>query len=480
MTVPAQSADIAVQKIPTLRQETRTIFSISLPLVAAYLAEMGMMITDMIIVGRLGSNELAAVGLTADWFYVLLLIGMGVVSIVGVLAAQSFGAGNRKGVVDAVEQGMIAATLLSVPVMLCIWYLGPALSLANQDPVVLQLITDYSRALTWSVVPALWFVVYRNFVTAQARASAIMSITLAALVLNVALNYTLVFGKFGFPALGVVGAGYGTSIVNWLMFAALAVHVLTSRQYASYRPRILPVAVDRALLREIFGLGFPISLTQILNGAMFTVAAVLVGTLGADILAAQLIVYTVIYVALSASIALGDAVRVRVAYGIGLASVDAAKRSAMISFSMAAVITVVATIVLLLFPREIVGIFLDTDDIANAEVLAIGIGLSVYAALFQLGDGVLIVIANALRGLRDTRSPLWISTTGYWVIGLASGTWLCFSLGHGVDGMWWGLIAGPYVAMILMTAKFRARLAYARRSLESETLEKGAGYIFSE
>ncbi len=122
---------------PARHKETRTILAISLPLMAAYVAEMGMMITDMIIVGRLGSNELAAVGLTADWFYVLLLLGMGVVSIVGVLAAQSFGAGNPDGVADSVEQGMIAATVMSVPVMLSVWYLGPVLAFTNQDPDVI-------------------------------------------------------------------------------------------------------------------------------------------------------------------------------------------------------------------------------------------------------------------------------------------------------------------------------------------------------
>jgi MATE family multidrug resistance protein len=455
-----------VRAQPTLQQETRTIVAISFPLVAAYLAEMGMMITDMIIVGRLGSHELAAVGLTADWFYVLLLIGMGVVSIVGVLAAQSYGENDRRGVKDAVEQGMLVASLLSLPVMLSIWFLGPALSWTNQDPDVIKLIADYSRPLTWSVVPALWFVVYRNFVTAQAKASAIMSITLAALLLNLALNYTLVFGKFGMPALGVVGAGYGTSIVNWLMFAALAMHVLTSKQFAEYRPRLIPRSINRVVLLEIFSLGLPISITQILNGAMFTVAAILVGTLGADILAAQIIVYTVIYVALSASIALGDAVRVRVAFGMGIRSVTAATQSAYIAFAIAALVTVMATIALLLFPQQIVGIFLDTSDVANDGVLLIAVGFSVYAAFFQLGDGVLIVVANALRGLRDTRSPMWISITGYWVIGLASGTWLCFGQGHGADGMWWGLIAGPYVAIVLMALKFRQRIAHARTSLE--------------
>jgi MATE family multidrug resistance protein len=452
----------------TRRQETRIVLAISLPLMAAYVAEMGMMITDMIIVGRLGSKELAAVGLTADWFYVLLLLGMGVVSIVGVLAAQNFGAGNTKGVTDAVEQGVIAATIMSIPVMLAVWYLGPALRFANQDPEVVGLITDYSRPMTWGVLPALWFVVLRNFITALAKSSAIMIITAGALLLNLLLNYTLVFGKFGFPALGVVGAGYGTTIVNWLMFLFLAVHVATSANFADHRFAILPKRVKFETLREIFVLGLPVTVTQMLNGAMFTVAAILVGMISADILAAQMIVYSVIYFALSASVGLGDAARVRVAYGVGTRSVDASRQSAYISFALAGATILIASGVLWLFPEVLVGIFLNISDVENASVLMIAIGLSVYGGWFMLFDGVLIVAANAIRGLRDTRSPLWISIAGYWGIGLGIGTWLCFSLGYGVKGLWWGLILGALFANILMFWRFRNRLGHAERQLNLE------------
>lgn len=432
---------------------------------AAYVAEMGMMITDMIIVGRLGSNELAAVGLTADWFYVLLLLGMGVVSIVGVLAAQNLGADNKVGIADAVEQGMIAATIMGIPVMFLVWYLGPALEYAKQDTEVIRLITDYSRPLTWGVLPALWFVVLRNFVTALAKSSAIMIITAAALVLNLAINYTLVFGKFGFPALGVVGAGYGTTIVTWLMFLFLAAHVVTSGQLTDYRFAIIPQRINYATLKEIFVLGLPVTATQMLNGAMFTVAAILVGMLSADILAAQMIAYSVIYLALSVSVALGDAVRVRVAYGIGMRSADAARQSAYISFFLAIATIIIAAGVLWIFPEFFVGIFLDITDVANASALKIALGLSVYAGWFLLFDGVLIVSANAIRGLRDTRTPLWISLAGYWVIGLGVGTWLCFPLGYGAKGLWWGLILGPVFANVLMFWRFHVRLAQAERQL---------------
>lgn len=443
------------------------LFRIGMPLTAAYFAEIGMFITDMVIVGRLGSNELAAVGLAGDWFWVLLLIGMGVISIVGVFVGQCLGAGDRHGVIDSCEQGMIAATITSIPVMLCVWYLGPALSYAKQDPEVVRLITDYSRVLTWAVLPALWFSVLRNYVTALAKSGAIGWITVSALALNALLNYALVFGKFGFPALGIVGAGYGTTIVNWLMFAALCVFVVMSGQFSDYRPAIIPRAINRRLLGEIFRLGIPISMTQVLNGAMFTVAAVVVGMISAATLAAQQIVYSVIYIALSAALALGDTVRVRVAYGIGRRSPESSRQSAYLSTLMAGVTTLSAALVLWLYPEAIVGIYLDTTNPENETVLRLSVTMSVYAGMFLFLDGVLLVLANAIRGLRDTRSPLWISMAGYWAVGIGSGVWLCFPLGYGAEGLWWGLVAGVLFSSILMFRRLQTRIADVAQSLTS-------------
>lgn len=335
------------------------------------------------------------------------------------------------------------------------------------DPEVIQLITDYSRVLAFAVMPALWFVVLRNYITALSRSAAIGWITVAALGLNITLNYTLVYGKFGFPAMGVVGAGIGTTLVNWGMTGALIVHVIYSNKFKTYRPRIVPRVFNGQLLREIFRLGLPISVTQLLSGGMFTMAAVAVGILGATTLAAQQIIYSVIYLALSTAAALGESVRVRVAYGIGRRSVDSSSQSANISFVLAGATTFLAALVLWIMPGTLVGIFLDISNPDNAAVLQISIGLSVYAGMFILLDGVLIVIANAIRGLRDTKSPLWISMAGYWVVGLGTGAWLCFHEGYGADGLWWGLVAGVLFANILMYWRFIRRLKDARHALSA-------------
>ena len=461
--------------------ETRTTLHIAVPLTAAYVAEMGMVITDMVIVGRLGSAELAAVGLAGDLFWIFLLIGMGVISIVGVLAAQNHGAGDRAATIAAGEQGMITAAITSLPVMAGVWWLEPVLLAARQDTEVARLIGEYARILTWAVPPALWFVVLRNYVTALARSAAVGWIMIAALALNFALNYTLVYGRFGFPALGVTGAGIGTTFVNWAMFAGLYLSIRHDPRLAGYLPRLLPRRLDLKTQRELFSLGLPVALTQILNGAMFSCAAVIVGTISATTLAAQQIVYSVLYLALSAAGGLGDAVRVRVAFWIGRGDGAAARHSARIAVTLAAGATLLACCVLWLVPGPLVGVFLDTGSANNADVLAIAISLSAAAGLFLFLDGTQMVLANALRGLRDTRSPFWIALSGYWALGLGSGTVLCFVFGFGALGLWWGLVAGVLLCNLLLLRQLRRRFrAAAQDPARSAIAPAGAAVHHAE
>ncbi len=444
--------------MPTRAGERRSLAAISLPLIAAYLVEMAMLIIDMIIVGHLGSIELAAVGLAADWFYVLLLIGMGVVSMVAVLVAQARATGDDAGMQRAAEQGLTVASLFSVPVMLLTWYLGPLLALAGQDPGVVAAVGPYAKALAFGVPAVLWFTVLRNYVTAVERPGVIFGISLVALVLNAGLNYALVFGRFGLPALGVLGAGLGTTIVSWLMLFALAVHVRRAPAGDGIRYSRALARPGHPLFREIVRLGLPVAGAQLLSGGMFTVAAVLVGLLSAIELAAQQIVYTVVYVSLSIAAGLGDAVRVRVAFGIGKASPPAARQAAGLTLQMGIAVLGLAAIALWFAPSAIVSVFLRMEEAADAAVLAAAVGFSVYAGLFQLCTGVQIIAANALRGLKDTRTPMWLALLGYWVLGLGSGTVLCFGLGRGSTGMWWGLTGGVAVSATLMVAGFYRRI----------------------
>lgn len=447
--------------------ESRTILAIALPLTLAYVAEMGMVITDMVIVGRLGSVELAAVGLAGDLFWVFLLIGMGIVSIVGVFAAQALGAGDFEAVKASGEQGVVAALITSVPIILLTWFLGPLLSYAGQDARVITLVSEYAHMLTLAVLPAITFFALRNYMMALQASAVIGWITLGALGLNLALNYTLVYGKLGLPALGVAGAGLGTAIVNWVMLVCVVLHLRYASAFAGKRLDIPPRQLDRACLKQLFKLGLPVAATQILAAGMFSAAAVIVGVISASALAAQQVLYSVVYLALSAASGFGDAVRVRVAYGLGRSSLHDARHSAQLALAMTVIATLAATLVIWFVPEVLVAVFLDTSAVDSREVLRIAVSLSTVAGLFLLLDGVQIVAADAIRGLRDTRSPFWISLAGYWVLGLGGALVLCFPLGYGVPGLWWGLVAG--VALCAMLLCLRLQYLFASRQAAQAT-----------
>ena len=452
---------------PDLRREVRALLVIAAPLAAAYLAEIAMMITDMVVVGRLGSVQLAAVGLAGDLMIEIMLFCMAIVSIVGVLVAQALGAGDAESGVRHLRQGLWLAAALSIPGMLLCWNLPSLLALTDQDPAVLAFGETYLHAVVWCFLPSLWFVVLREFVAALSRPQSVMVITIGAVGLNAILTYGLVHGAFGLPALGVAGAGWATTIVCWAMFAALAWHVTRSARFRSYRVFNGFGRIDPAACRQILVLGMPLGGLALMEGGLFAVTAILMGVLGAEALAANQIVITVIATTFVMAMALGEAAAIRVAYGIGAGDPAQAQRAGLLGLGLGVLIMAAAAAVFLTAPETLAGLFLDLGDPANREVVELTAGLFVIAALFQIFDGVQAIAARALRGLRDTFAPMWIAGLGYWGFGIPAGYLLAFVFGAGPTGLWWGLALGLSITAVMLAWRFWRLSSLRRRDARS-------------
>ncbi len=444
----------APDSAPTRLNESVILLRIALPLIAAFLAEFAMFLTTKIVVGRLGYHELAAVGLAGDLSFEVLVVLMGLLSVIGVLVAQAEGAGLKRDAGHAARQGLIVAAVIGLPATALVWNLSAVMVLTGQDPKVIELAAPYLHALSGFILPVLWFAVLRGFVAALARTGAVMVITVGAVGLNYFLTLGLVEGTFGLPALGVAGAGWATTIVSWIMLAALVVYAYKTpglRGYGLFRGRL---RFDPAVCAEIARLGLPVAGLVVLEAGLFMAVSILSGVLGAETLAAYEILMGWVGIPFVVALGLAEATMVRVALGLGRGSPAAARQAGLLGMAMGIGILSVMVVVPLGLADLITQIFLAPEDPGFARISALTARLLVIVAVFQVFDGLQSIASHALRGMKDTVAPLWLAGFGYWVLGIGGGCLLTFPLGLGAEGLWWGLALGLIVTGNLLAWRF--------------------------
>ena len=437
-----------------LKDELKQFVIIAFPLSAAYLAEFAMFLTTKMVVGKLGYHSLAAVGIAGDLTFGVLVVLMALLSVVGVLAAQALGAGNKKQLGASVRQGVIVATGLGIPAMLLIWNLDLALIVTNQDPKVIELARRYLLGLSGAVLPVLWFSVLRSFVAVLSQTVSIMVITTTAVGLNYLLTLWFVYGGFGFAPMGLFGAGLATTLVSWLMFFALLLHVYRKPLFRNYGIFKSKWQLHRPLCREILWLGLPVAGLTFLEAGLFVATSVLSGVIGAKTLAAYGI--TAAWVGISFVIALGlaEATMIRVAHATGRNSMPDARRAGFLGMSLVIAVTLSLVVVPLVFAEQIILIFISPTDPGYTRVATLATQFMTIGALFMVFDGLQAAAARALRGMKDNLVPLWIAGFGYWILGIGGGAILAFYYQLGGAGLWWGLAAGLAVAACLLTLRF--------------------------
>ena len=435
------------------RKEIGKLLKIAAPLAVYYLTEVAMGVTNMIIVGRLGSTELAAVGLSFNMMIEFIIVAFGVLSMVSVLSSQAMGEGNPEKVTSIVVQGFWVAGGLSILALIFGFNIPLIFEATGQDPEVIRLASEYMMWVVWFSPFALGFVVLRNFLVVLSKPHVVLYITIPALGLNLLINYALVLGNFGFPQLGVSGAGIGTALVNILMFLALLTYVIFDRECRTYKLFKSIREFNPAICRSIFVLGAPAGATAFLEGGLFVAVGILMGTLGADWLAANEILFHLLGMSFVIAAAVGESAAIRIAFNIGSGNARLAQWDAQSAVVLGAGIMFTSAILLWLFPQYVIAIFIDINAPENANTVAIASTLIVIAAVFQVSDGLQAVAAWCLRGLKDTLVPMWIATCGYWLCGLGGGYIAGFVFNYGAEGIWWGMAGGLTVAAVMLSAR---------------------------
>lgn len=434
--------------------ESRRVSLLSIPIVATQLGQISNGFVDVMMVGRLGSPELAGVALGNATYFLFALIGIGILLAVGPMVSQAYGAGKHDPIGRTTRQALWLATLLSLPVLLIMWNAKLPWILMQQDAATMDYAEGYLQATMWGYLPFMWFNALRNFVEAIARPLPITIIILMGILLNIGANYGLMFGNFGLPRLGLTGTGWATCIVHWFMFTCIALYVAFQHPYRSYGVLRKLRTPDFGYFRELLRMGLPIGGSIGLEVTLFSATAFLIGTYGAVPIAAHQIAIQCAAIAYMVPLGIGLATSVRVGQNIGAKDFSAAAISGYAGMGLSLIFMSCTALLFLLVPNFIVSIYLDTNDPTNIATTLQVVSLLGIAALFQLFDGLQATALGALRGLKDTRIPMVMGFIAYWLIGMPTGLGLGFGLGMGPEGFWWGLVIGLLAASIMFTHRF--------------------------
>ena len=432
----------------------RALLALAGPIAVSQVAQTSLGFVDTVMVGRLGAVPLSAVSIGAAVHYTLLLFGLGMVMAVGPLASQAHGAADVRGVARYARQGLWLATLLA-PLIIAVEYGAPYwIALLGQPPEVEALAAEYLRAVCLSSWPFLAFAALRGWLESVGRPRPVTAIALSAVGVNALANYVLVYGSWGAPALGAVGAGYATAVSYAYLLAALVAYAQTQGSLRAYRVLDAWRWPAGGYLAELVRVGLPMGVSFALEAGFFTATGVLVGTLGATQLAAHQIGLQMVSLSFMLPVAIAMAVTIRVGNLVGAGRPARATQAGWLAIGLGAGIMVVSAATYALAPGPIIGLFLGSGARSGEglAVAAVAAQLLLLAGGFQVFDGVQAVAAGSLRGLKDTFYPMVIGLVSYWVIGLPSG--YCLMAEYGARGLWMGLVVGLACASAALTLRW--------------------------
>jgi multidrug resistance protein, MATE family len=442
-----------------IHTEIKKFLQLAIPLASAQVAQSLTGFFDTMMMGRLGAETLAAGGLASLTFFALLNTAAGVVMGVSPLVAEAYGAGQKTQIEKLARQGFWLVLLLSIPMMVAIAHLDSIMLQLGQAQTTVTLANTYLDIILWGFFPAVGFAMLRSVVSGLSHARPVMLIVIIGTIFNIIGNYILGFGKFGFPRLEMAGLAIASVLALWGMFISLAIYILKHPQLKTYRIFEQLNQIKPAIIWQLSKIGIPIGIFTALEVGLFTTVTYLMGALGTEVLAAHQIVLQTIVVIFMIPLGMSFATTARVGQWLGQKDVQGIKHSGYLSIGIGFIFTIFVAIAMLLFPRSIVGLYLDLNDPANAQILALALPMLTIATISQVLDAVQKITYGALQGLQDTRVPMLLSIPAFWGVGLTTGYILGFLCGWGGTGLWLGQSIGVAIAAILFLVRFRQQIA---------------------
>jgi multidrug resistance protein, MATE family len=430
----------------------RYTFILAYPVMIGQLGLMMMGVVDSLMVGRIGAEPLAAASVGNGIFILIFIIGIGISYAITPITAIAVGGRRFDECSIIFKQGFLINISSAIILIIFVVSLAPVLRYLNQPPEVAEMAVPYTIILGFSILPSMIFLSYRNFIEGLAVMRPAMIITLAANFVNAFVNWLLIYGNWGFPQLGLNGAGWATFSSRTFMMLAIILYVHKAEYFRKFNLSLKQFSLNKEIIIRILKLGLPGGFQYFFEVGAFSFAIIMIGWFGTEQLAAHQIVINLASISFMTVLGISAAGSIRVGNAVGKENIKETREAGFTAILMGGSVMAVSAILFITLNR-----FLPSLYISDESVLTYASSIMIIAALFQISDGVQAVGIGVLRGLTDVKIPTIITFFSYWVLGLPAGYFLGFTFNMEVFGIWIGFLVGLTASAVLLTARFNSK-----------------------
>lgn len=452
-------AEALLAKLKPWAAEARAMVRLALPLAGAQLAMIAIFTTDVLMIGRLGAEALAAASLGVVAYHFVWVSLSGPVIALAPVIAHVIGANphDDENVRRALRMGLWTACCITIPALALLLLTGSILELLDQPGVLIERAVPYVLALLPGLPFSFAFLALRQFTTALSRPKPALYVMLFGIAVNAVGAYALIYGELGMPRLELVGAGIASAFATFAQFVVLGLIVLFGRGFKRYRALANFFQADWAKFKELFHIGLPLGGTSMAEMAFFSAAVPMMGLLGIAEVAAHQIAINIASVSFMVPLGVSIAGTVRVGMFAGARDAHGVRRAGWTCMGLGTLIQMSFALLFWIFPEAIVALYIDVNDPANASVVQLATSFLRIAAIFQAFDALQVTGVATLRGLKDTRVPMALAFLGYWLVGFPACWLLGFTFGLRGEGIWFGFVFGLMAAAIAMALRFQRK-----------------------
>lgn len=431
----------------------KRLLTLAMPLVLTQAGQMIVGLIDNAMVGRVGTTELAAASFANSIFMIVMVFGIGMFIGLTPLIGQALGAKDKNRVASFLKNGWLLSVFLSIMLFIATWGLSYAMPYMNQPEEVWKLAIPYYRILCVSLIPFMLFMFLKQFGEGLGNTFLAMIATITSNIVNIVLNYGFIFGKLGFPELGLNGAGYATLISRIVMTVILAIAFLKVSKINFYFKLLPSAKYSLSELKVIFAMGIPIATQLIVEVSIFAIGAVMMGWIGDVELAAHQVALGLASFTFMIANGVAMATTIRVSFRYGKKDYPSMQKAAVSAVHIVLVYMLFCGVGFWLLRYQLPRLFSP-----DPEVISLSASLLIVAAFFQLFDGLQVICLGILRGVGDVKIPMIIATISYLIIGMPVSYFCAFVFDLGPEGIWYGFITGLGIAGILLSLRIKNRV----------------------